>query len=842
MRILLVLVLFLSQLRLFAQIKGSVVDSENGFSIPFVSVMYEGDNVGTTSSEEGIFSIKKLPSKKLMFSALGYRKHYIIITSNIDDSITIQLTPESYQLSEVVVTRGKTKYSRKNNPAIELIRKVISNRDKYYISRNANYQYDNYKKSIVLADDIDTDTYLAEKNKNGKSWFIDHVEYSDKDEKWILPLQIEETVSRVRTVNDVKEEDILGHQSTGFANFSETSSEFMNKVVGDIATEVDVCENTIRLFQQSFVSPISENGLRFYHYYIADTLNIDNEKCVSVYFCPANKQDFGFNGTLFVSLASHCQLKKSELSLPAASNVNFIRKIRAEQSYENVSDSIWSLITSKLYFELNVLNIADNAGISLTTKRTHFNFGNICLKSIIDKEAINAENRDISFWNKHRSVPLSAAEQSLDSFYNKTLNKKGVKFIAGVMRVLIDDYIGTFGAKKSKFEFGPLKSIASGNQVDGLRIHLGGRTTSSLHSRLFLEGYAAHGFKSEKWYYSGKMLYSFNKVYRQPWEYPIHQMSISAESDILSPAQIFLDSEKDNVFTSFTVKPLYNFLWYNMQVLDYKNEVNSKLLFHASLKLESITPAVIKDKEEGLSFQTSQGSIIDKIRTTELSLAMRYSSGEKYIVTKTGRYPINKDYSLFELKHSLGIRGILGGEYWSNMTEVSLSHRFQLGDFGYSDAYVKTSVQWNTVPYPLLIMPKTNLSWLSQHDSHTFLLMNDLEFITDREFVWDISWSPNGKILNRIPLIKKLKLREYFSFRGMCGHLSKKNNPNQSADRSIFLFPQSTAVIGHSPYMEIVVGLSNIFKFCEIDYVRRLSYLDNVKNANGVRFTFNFSF
>lgn len=177
----------------------------------------------------------------------------------------------------------------------------------------------------------------------------------------------------------------------------------------------------------------------------------------------------------------------------------------------------------------------------------------------------------------------------------------------------------------------------------------------------------------------------------------------------------------------------------------------------------------------GLRFVTPEGNVVDQVRAPELPTSLRYAIGEKYLINKTVRYSINQDVTIFGLSHSYAIPHFCGGEYLSNMSEFSVLHRLWLKSFGYADIFVKGSIQWNKVPFPLLIMPKTNLSWIAQHNAHTFMLMDDMEFLTDREFMWDISWSANGKIFNRIPLLKKLKLREYIGFKGMLGRLTDKH-------------------------------------------------------------------
>ena len=225
----------------------------------------------------------------------------------------------------------------------------------------------------------------------------------------------------------------------------------------------------------------------------------------------------------------------------------------------------------------------------------------------------------------------------------------------------------------------------------------------------------------------------------------------------------------------------------------------------------------------------------------EASLAFRYAPGETYINTKQRRLPVSFDAPVFTLSHTTGFKGVFGGEYNYNLTEVGIYKRFWFSSWGKIDMFLKGGAQWNKVPFPLLIMPAANLSYILQRE--TFNLVNNMEFLNDRYASFDISWDLNGKIFNRIPLLKKLKWREAIGFKMLYGHLTDKNNPLKNpGDSELFLFPTrdghptSFVMDSKTPYMECSVGIHNIFKILHIDYVRRLNYLDNPgTNKWGIR-------
>jgi hypothetical protein len=122
-----------------------------------------------------------------------------------------------------------------------------------------------------------------------------------------------------------------------------------------------------------------------------------------------------------------------------------------------------------------------------------------------------------------------------------------------------------------------------------------------------------------------------------------------------------------------------------------------------------------------------------------------------------------------------------------------------------------------------------------------------MEFVSDKYASFNIDYSFNGFIFNKIPLLKKLKLREAVSFKIMYGGLREENNPKKNEDA--FKFPTNTLgqtttfVPDGKPYMEASAGIANIFKLFRVDLVKRLTYLDNPGVAKwGIRTRVKFDF
>ncbi len=308
----------------------------------------------------------------------------------------------------------------------------------------------------------------------------------------------------------------------------------------------------------------------------------------------------------------------------------------------------------------------------------------------------------------------------------------------------------------------------------------------------------------------------------------------------MSPSDKFLFNDKDNMLVGIRTEKVDQMYFYNRQKLSFIYETDYGLQLSSYLKTESNRVA------GNLHFiHLADGQEQTKFRTTELSLGATYTPGQTYINTKQRRYPLNLDSPELTVRHTMGFDGFLGGQYKMNLTEVGIYKRQWLGSFGYLDMHLDGAAQWNKLPFSLLLTPPIDLSYIEQEG--TFNMLHNMEFFMDRKLFWSVSWDMNGKLFNRIPLLKKLKFREYVAFKGIWGKLTDKNNPTLAENADVcrlFQLPEGSYVIDSSrPYMEIVAGIHNILKFFSVEWVHRLSYNEHPgTKKNGVRFGLQVSF
>lgn len=843
-KLFILLFLTLAQVMSAQTIKGVVVDEETGDTIPKTGVQYKNSNISTACDKNGFFTIERRNDEYLTFSAVGYKTLSILIGPNTPSEMRITLKSETKRLNEVTIKAKRGKYSRKNNPAVELMKRVIAAKKRTDLSNHDYYQFNKYQKLTFAINDISPAQLENEKTQK-KQWLINQIEVCQYNNKLILPLSVDETVTQNLFRKDPKNEKtiVLGQNTTGVNDLIQTG-DVLNTVIKDVFTDVDIYDDQIRLLQYPFTSPIGKDAIDFYRFYIVDTLYVDNDECYHLQFVPNNQQDFGFRGELWVLTDTTLHVKKCKLTLPKKTDVNFTDNLSILQEYTKLPNGEWALTTDDMIVEMSVVKFMTKFIVIRTTRMSNYAFNKIPDREFKGKAKIkydpNSKMRDDDFWATNRMVHLTNGESSMSSFITGLSNTKGFKYILFGLKALIENFVET--GKKSYVDIGPINTMISTNFIDGLRTRLSAQTTANLSPHFFLSGYYARGWKSHKDYYKGQLTYSFNKKEYMPWEFPKRTITFTSTYDVCSPSDKFMPTDKDNVFTAFKWTEVDKMMFYNRQELAFEYEQYWGLKTTVKLKTEE------NEACGSLYFKplaTYGGASVNRIRTTEASFQLRYSPGETYVNTKQRRLRVNFDPPVFTISHTVGVKGVFGGDYDYNLTEASIYKRFWLNSWGKLDVSVKGGVQWNKVPFPLLIMPAANLSYIVEDE--TFNLINNMEFLNDRYASLDVSWNLNGKLFNRIPLIKKLKWREWLGIRCLWGTLTDKNNPTlerNAVDPVLMQFPEGSYIMDPKrPYIELVAGIHNIFKLLHVEYIHRLNY-NNLPTAtkNGVRIMIRLTF
>lgn len=822
------------------KITGVIIDSSTGDSLSLAGVTYKDRKVSAIADLDGVFSIARINGATLTFSCMGFKEESVNITKATPSRLTIKLKPDTKNLQEVVVKAEKRRYVRKGNPAVELMKRVIEAKKDTKLENHDFYTYNKYQKLSMALNDFKVKE--QDSTDLGKVKFSQQAELSPYTGKMVVPISLDETVTQhIYRKDPQSEKDIIkGEQSSGLNQLFATG-DMLNTTLKEVFQDVDIYDNYVKLLKFPFLSPIGTGATAFYRYYIVDTVLVERDSCYHLQFTPNNPQDIGFNGDIYILKDSTLHVKKCHLSIPPKSDVNFVSTLHIDQIYSQLPNGEWALSNDDMWAEMTLLG--KSLLVVRNTRISDYSFDplhkNLFKGQAKVKRMADSRSQDDEFWDQYRAVELTKKEDGLGDFMTAMSKSKNMRIPLLVFKTLFENFIETSRAgKPSKFDIGPVISTFSTNFYDGFRLRAGGKTTAALNKHFFLEGNYTHGFKSGGNYYGITAQYCFNKKKHSSFEFPQRMIVFESSLDVTSVSDKFLKNSKDNLFVNFRTETVNMLYKNNKQRLGFIWETDYGMNFSTNIIAESNRPV------GDLRFiHVNDGREDFRMRTTELNATVQFCPGQTYINTKQDRWPVDKDRPEFTVRHATCFEGVLGGQYSSNQTELAMFKRQWLGTWGRLDLYASGSIQWNKVPFPLLITPPTCISYVEQEG--TLNMLHNMEFFMDRRVFWSVAWNMNGKIFNRIPLLKKLKLREYVAFRGVWGTLTDKNNPwKNSGDAMLYEFPEGSYPISPSkPYMEVAVGVRNIFKIFGVDYVRRINYHEHPgTKKNGVRVNLTFSF
>ena len=817
------------------QITGYVRDSLSREGVPYASIALVGTSEGTLATANGGFTINSRASfNKLRITAMGYSTKEVAIKPGQGSVIIIDLVPTGVELNEVVVHKGKEKYSKKNNPAVEMIKKLRARRDDNDPRRFQYYGYTQYERMMVGFGDLDNLINTPDEQK----WVDEYADTSLLTGKRVLPFSIKETVARdyYSRQPEAHKQVILGTKSAGIDEHID--QENVKKILDDFMGEIDIFQNDVTLLSNRFVSPLSRIAVDFYKFYLNDTVMVDGERCAVLSFVPFTPQTFGFLGRLYVSLEDTTMfIKRVSMGVPYDINLNYVERMSIEQDFDRALNGSRLKVRDNVEVSLKLLSSLPVMFARRETSYRDHNFerpeGGVFNNKAEQTVESSAAFMPDEFWQEYRPAGVRTTTTTMKNLMQRLRGSRWFYWAEKVVVMLVNGYVPT--AKVSKLDLGPLNTVISGNSLEGVRLRLGGMTTVNLSRHWFARGYVAYGFRDKKFKYMGSLEYSFAPKKAMDQEFPIHSLRLTHRYDVDKLAQHYLYTNQDNVFLTLRRHKDVRMQYLRTTRLEYRHEWYNH--FSIALGIEHN----VHEATSYVPFITVDSAFHQRYSQAGFTAQLRFAPGETFYQARSYRIPINMDAPIITLTQTYMPRGFLGSRYEINKTELALQKRFWFSAFGYADVIVKGEKVWSRVAYPDLLLPNVNLSYTVQPESYA--LMKPMEFINDQALSWDLTYWGNGVLMNRLPLIKKLRLREVFTLRGLWGSLSDKNNPALNND--LYLFPADVLCqpMNGKPYMEAGVGLDNILTILRVDYVWRLNYRDHAgTDRHGIRVQLHFNF
>ncbi len=825
-------------------LQGKVVDAVTGEAVPFVQIVFDGTLTGTSSDMDGKFSLTNTEGHtSVSFRMMGYEPLTMKVErGKVQKRATVKLTPHAKTLGEVTVTakRGKDRYRRKNNPAVELVKKVIDRKEQNRVEALPRWRRDVYERMSMSLDDFrpDFEKKRIWRKLNFLEKYIDRTEFDDTP---ILVISMRESFKEQSYRQKPRQLRTLttGHRMEGVDEV--LTDEGIDENLAAMFMPVDIYDADIELMLNHFVSPL--NGLigtTFYKYYITDTLEVEGQRCVELSFVPANKQSYGFTGQMYISLDadSTFALTRYVMTVSKYVNLNFVRDLSIVQSFQRDSSGRWLPYRCDTYGRLSIHKKIQEIYVHQMRVYTGYQVGDTVrllpdsLYSAFTSEATLPKGQLKRFkrqFNEGRPVQLTAKQTVLDSMWVELRRLPTFRAIKAVGETMVSGYIPTHRQRKeSRFDIGPVFNILSHNHLEGWRLRLGGMTTARLHPQHFLEGYVAYGFRDRQPKFNATYTYTFDEKERHSHEGPYSSVSLMAGYDLQNPGQAYDNFDRDNIMMSSNKE--FKAQYVAQAQLRLRKEWKSHVRFDSWLAGRRYEPAGLLRYERYLEDGSLQP--VDFFTEAELRVGLSFSPN---VASGTRRREkqsnLRRDAPTISLSHTVALLAnnsslLTPHSSLYHATDFAADKRFWLGAFGHIDAKLAAGVVWNRVPYPRLYIPSGNAGLFLS--SNAFNTMQPMEFIMDQYVAFFATYHLKGWILNRVPLVNRLRLREVVGFNILYGGLSTKNDPAHDP-AGLYRFPENTIPFGTKPYMEYSVGVENILSFLRIDFVRRLTYTEGME-------------
>ncbi|WP_418264031.1 DUF5686 family protein [Flavobacterium faecale] len=804
----LVLVLFGFANSFIAQTKvsGIVYDNANQ-PVPFANIVFKDSNIGTMSNEDGRFYIESPNTyNAIIVTSVGYSDRVVVLPKTINYNFKV-IVNSAENLKEVTIYTGKT--SKKDNPALDILRKIWERKRKNGLSQFDYYQMEKYEKVEFDMNTIDS-AFMKRKFFKGMEFIFNHVDTSRVTGKTYLPIFINESLYDVYGNNKISKvkEKLKANKNSGFSDNQQILA-----FVNDLYSDYDIYSNHLTFFDKSFTSPLSKTGIDVYNYVLRDSAFVDKKWCYNILFYPRRKNELTFKGDFWVSDTTFA-IKKINMAVTKSANINWVKDIYIEQEFEVQNDSIFLLTRDYMMsdFALNKKEASKGMYGKRTTLYQNHQF-NIEKPNSLYKDQVNFIDNDVynkseAYWTQNRFENLNKDEKGIYKMLDTLQTVKKFQRLYDLVSILGSGYI-QFG----NFDYGPIFSTFGYNQVEGIRMRVGGRTYFGPNDVWRLQGYTAYGFDDDKFKYgvSGKWMVDKKKrvILSAGNRRDVEQIgaSLTSTNDVLGRS--FASS---SLFNTSSNGKLTNINLTNVAV---EIEPVKNLIFQTGFSyrtLESASTVFSLD----YYIDASQTTTKSEVKQSEVGFQIEFTPNRKTVGYGVERREVDSPFSRFFVNYNHGFKGMLDSDFDYDKLQLYYKQPIIIGPLGRTDIILEVGKTFGQIPLGLMNVIPGNQSYFTIEN--TFSNLNFYEFVTDQYAT--IQWNHNfgGRLFGRIPFMRKLNWREIIGVRTVYGSISDENKTINASGL--------TYVAPETGYWEYSAGIGNIFKVFRIDFTWRGNYLD----------------
>ncbi|MBX2966461.1 MAG: carboxypeptidase-like regulatory domain-containing protein [Cyclobacteriaceae bacterium] len=808
----------------FAQetvVRGKITDAFSGDPIPFVNVVFKGTSIGTTTDFDGNYLLRtNSPTDSLHASYIGYKARTKAVQKGVSQTIHFQLEEEVTRLRDVVILAGE-------NPAFAVLRNVVKNKSINDKRKLSAYEYDTYSKIEIDVDNI-TDKFRQKKIVSRITQVLDSIQQiAGEDGKPVLPIFISESVSKFyyRNNPEMKFENIKETKISGIG-FEDGS--LMAQLVGASFQEYNFYKNWLNILDKDFVSPIADGWRLYYEYDLTDSLYVEDDYCYRLDFFPKSQQALAFTGTMWITKSEYA-VKQIEVTVGKEANLNFIEKIKIQQELTKTDGGAWIPVKNRVLIDAG--EVHDQwAGLLAKFYTSNRNIvvnepkpPKFYEKQILLDEGYILNMHDEEHWNKLRHDPLTETEKNVYRMIDTLQHIPVVRTYMDLVKILVNGY-----KKVGKIDVGPYLSLVAFNDIEGVRIQSGFKTNHLFSKKISFGAQLGYGFDDEKIKYSAFVQHIMD---RERWT----TMSLRVRSDL---GRVGIDDENladDYLFLAATRFGRFRRGYYFDETrFNFQRELVKGFSQRVAVRYNTFRPHF------DFAYYPNPGDLTRlhrNFQTAEIILESRFARDEMFLQYDNERVSLGaRKWPIITLRYTRGLKGIIGSDFEYDKFRFTFLKKLPMGPLGTGKATITGEYINGTLPYPLLSFHIGNETPF--YTDVIYSLMNFGEFFSDRFVSLQYRQYFEGFLLNRVPLMRKLNWRLTGLANVIYGDLRNENlavseplpfpigNNNLSIDR---------------PYLELGYGVENIFRFLRVDFVHRLSYLENDRARKfGVLFTAQF--
>ncbi len=791
------------------KISGVVTDGATGETLSFVKVQFYDSKIGTVTDSVGYFSLETYyATDSLKFFFPGYVIKSLPVKKDQVQTMNVSLNVSVAEIEELVILPPD------ELPSITMHKKIVKNKPINDREKLLAYEYEVYNKIQFDLNNIGENFKEIGVVKR-MDLILDYLDSAENGKNY-LPIIFTEGLSDYyfaknpkRKKEVLKATRVVGVETLQFDQF-----------LGEMYMDINIYDNNINIVNRSFISPISSSARNYYHFLILDSAFVDNLWCYKMSFRPKREGDMTFDGEMWIHDTTYA-VKSIKGNVSPWANINYLQDLFFEQNFTLAEKEVWMMQNETILADFKLTQKTNIYGVYARKYSSRVNFKinqphpDAFYKSnstvtILD----SAKYRDENYWIEHRHIPLSFHQEGIGEMIDSLKSLPFFKRMQGLT------YMATTGFYPyGKIDYGSIYNLVSFNPVEKFRFGFALRTSNAFSRRLEFGGKVYYGFGDERFKYGASIRYNVSPKKRG-------MLSAFYNNDIEQIGASPKSSQVGSTFgTIFRTGPLDKLTFVEKAGINFEKDVHKDIVLFTSFEWKEYTPLGLANY---MRFDNATGNYdtINSIRTTEVAFRFRWAKDEEFVGGAFDRVSLKSRYPIISFQTTFGIKGAFGSHYQYQRYELGLDHRVTAGPLGFIRYGASFGFVNGTAAYPFLKVHEGNQSYFL--NKTTFNMLNFFEFISDQYADAYIENHWGGLFLDYIPGVKKLKWRFVSSARATIGSISTRHN-------SEMILPPFTKQFGNTPYVEVSLGLENIFKLFRFDVFYRATYQIPGSSPFGIR-------